>query len=93
MTASGLTLDSAISSWERALRARNRSPRTIRSYIDTARLLEDFLRVHRMPRRVGVISAEQIELLIDDQLRRWRPRRKREHSDASVGLRRTWRAG
>ena len=73
MSATGMTLDTAISSWERALRARNRSPKTIRSYIDAARLLEDFLRRHRLPRRVRAITAEHVELLIDDQLRRFRP--------------------
>ena len=73
MNASDLTLDSAISSWDRALRARNRSPKTIRSYIDTARLLEDFLRRHQISDRVRAVKAEHVELLIQDQLRRWRP--------------------
>jgi site-specific recombinase XerD len=69
----GLTLDSAISSWERALRARNRSPKTIRSYVDTARLLEAFLCEHHLPTDVRSIKSEHLELLIGDQLRRWRP--------------------
>ena len=73
MDAPGLTLDVAISSWERALRARNRSPRTIRSYVDTARLLESFLHQHHMPIEVAAITSEHLEPLIDDQLRRWRP--------------------
>ena len=69
----GLTLDVAISSWERALRARNRSPKTIRSYVDSARLLEAFLRQQRLPLDVRAITSEHLELLMEDQLRRWRP--------------------
>ena len=73
MVAPRLTLETAISGWERALRARNRSPKTIRSYVDSARLLETFLRDHQLPTAVRAITAEHLELLIDDQLRRFRP--------------------
>jgi site-specific recombinase XerC len=67
------TLDAIITSWERSLRARNRSPRTIRSYLDSARLLLAFLSENCLPTTVGAILPEHLEMFIDDQLKRWRP--------------------
>ena len=66
-------LDEVIPLWEASLRARNRSPRTVRSYVDTARLLLSFLLMNRLPTTVGDITREHIELFITDQLNRWTP--------------------
>ena len=67
------SLDDAIAYWERSLRARNRSPRTIRSYLDAARLLLAFLDENVLPTAVGAVLPEHLEMFIDDQLKRWRP--------------------
>lgn len=66
-------LATAIPLWEASLRARNRSPKTIRSYRDTARLLVTFLEERRLPTGAEDITAEHIEAFISDQLDRWRP--------------------
>lgn len=66
-------LATAIPLWEASLRARNRSPRTIRSYRDTVRLLVGFLEEHRLPTGAEEVAPEHIEAFISDQLDRWRP--------------------
>ncbi|MHB8438237.1 MAG: tyrosine-type recombinase/integrase [Acidimicrobiales bacterium] len=68
-----MTLASAIERWESALKARNRSPKTIRSYCDTVRLLDAYLDGHGLPTQVDRIRPEHIEAFISDQLDRWRP--------------------
>ena len=73
VTASTKTLDAVVTSWERSLRARNRSPRTIRSYLDAAQLLLAFLSENCLPTTVAAILPEHLEMFIDDQLKRWRP--------------------
>jgi len=67
------TLNTLIPSWQRSLRSRNRSPKTIRSYIDTARLFESFLVAKGMPVDVSKINREHVEAFIEDQLTRWKP--------------------
>jgi site-specific recombinase XerD len=67
------TLGTLISSWERSLRARNRSPKTIRSYVDTARLLDSFLKKNGLPTEAANLTREHVENFIDDQLKKWRP--------------------
>jgi len=75
----GSVSDGAISTsrlirdWEGSLRARNRSPKTIRSYGDTARLFLDYLAQHELPLNVSALRREHVEGFIDDQLARWRP--------------------
>lgn len=59
--------------WEASLRARNRSPKTIRSYGDTARLLAAFLATHGLPTAASAIAREDVELFLADQLARWTP--------------------
>jgi site-specific recombinase XerD len=66
-------VEALIPVWERSLRARNRSPKTIRSYADTARLLNRFLMERGLRTEVAEVSKEHLELFLDDQLRRWRP--------------------
>jgi len=59
--------------WKGSLRAQNRSPRTIKSYGETVRLLADFLDTHSFPTTVKDLKQEHVELFISDQLERWRP--------------------
>jgi site-specific recombinase XerD len=60
--------------WELSLRARNRSPQTIKSYRDAAEHLREFLVRTGMPTRVDLLNREHIEAFVADQLERWRPK-------------------
>jgi site-specific recombinase XerD len=62
-----------VTSFERSLRARNRSPKTIRSYVQSAHLLDAFLAERGMPTTVDAIRREHVEAFIEDQLARWTP--------------------
>lgn len=63
-----------LSGFELSLRARNRSPRTIKSYLETARLFRDYLTTVGMPTEVDRLTREHVEAFIADQLERWRPK-------------------
>jgi len=52
------TLETLIPSWERSLRAGNKSPKTIRAYGDSARLFEVFAREKLGVRAVNKMSSE-----------------------------------
>jgi site-specific recombinase XerD len=67
------TVTALIRDWEGSLRARNRSPKTIRSYGDTARLFLDYLVEHEGPLDVAALRREHVEGFMDEQLNRWRP--------------------
>ncbi|MGH7698686.1 MAG: tyrosine-type recombinase/integrase [Acidimicrobiales bacterium] len=67
-------LATLLTSFERSLRARNRSPKTIRSYVDSAEHLIEYLRGAGMPTQADRITREHIEAFIADQLSRWRPK-------------------
>lgn len=67
------TLDTLIPSWERSLRAGNKSVRTIRAYGDAARLFEAFLREKFGMTSVEHLTREHVESFIEDQLARWKP--------------------
>lgn len=60
-------------SFGRHLRAGNRSPRTIRSYLDTVAGFDVFLAERGMPRDVAAITREHVESYIEDQLARYKP--------------------
>ncbi|MGH9065488.1 MAG: tyrosine-type recombinase/integrase [Acidimicrobiales bacterium] len=62
-----------IPSFERSLRARNRSPRTVRSYMETAQMFAEFLSDAGMPTQPERITREHVEAFIADQLDRWTP--------------------
>jgi site-specific recombinase XerD len=66
-------IEELVSSWTRSLRSRNRSPKTIRGYRETAELFLTFLRDRRYPVRLDQIAREHVEAFIEDQLARWRP--------------------
>lgn len=60
-------------SWRRALRAQNKSPRTIVAYLEGVRLLDDYLARSGMPREVAHVRREHVESFIGEQLERWAP--------------------
>lgn len=62
-----------IPSWERSLRASNKSPKTIRTYGDDARLLVTFLAAKGMPTAADKILREHVETFVEDQLARHKP--------------------
>jgi site-specific recombinase XerD len=61
--------DSLLRSFTRSLRARNRSPKTISSYLEAARLLSEY--AHN--RDLLALSRSDIEEFLADQLERHRP--------------------
>ncbi len=60
-------------SFGRHLRAANRSPMTLRSYLEAIRQLDAFLADRGMPRSVANITREHVESFIGDQLERLKP--------------------
>ena len=67
------TLLDVIPSFQRHLRAENKSPRTIQSYTEAVRRLHDFCSANGMPLQVAAITSEHIEAFLADQLARLRP--------------------
>jgi site-specific recombinase XerD len=63
--------DGLIDSFERSLRARNRSAKTIRSYVDTAQRFASFGTEHGFPAALADIRRSHVEEFITDQLQRW----------------------
>ena len=61
---SGLALRQAIDSWRLSLRAANRSPATIHTYVDAAERFERFLRESGMPLALAGIRREHIEAFL-----------------------------
>jgi site-specific recombinase XerD len=59
------TLAGYIGSFERHLRVRNRSPKTIESYIDTANQFVRFLAGRGMPQLAGSVTREHIEMYLE----------------------------
>ncbi|MCA1692140.1 MAG: phage integrase N-terminal SAM-like domain-containing protein, partial [Actinobacteria bacterium] len=60
-------------SFELALQARNRSPRTIRGYLEAVSIFEAFLVERGMPTAAAAIAREHVEAFIAHQLGRWTP--------------------
>lgn len=57
-------------SFQRHLRAENKSPRTVQSYTEAVRRLHDFLTARGMPVAVTSITQEHVEAFMEDQLSR-----------------------
>lgn len=71
MAAAGDSIEALIPSFARSLRARNRSPRTISSYVGTAEMFAEFLKAKRLKRRsVRDVTRSDVELFVEDQLQR-----------------------
>lgn len=66
-------IDGMLESFTRALRARNRSPRTIQSYHESVLQLAGFLEERGMPTRVAAIRREHVEAWIEYLLERFKP--------------------
>ena len=66
-------LDALATSWRRALRAQNKSPRTIVGYLEGVRLFSEYLGRTGMPRQVAHIRREHVEAFVADQVERFRP--------------------
>lgn len=60
-------------SWRRALRAQNKSERTVDGYLEGVRFLDEYLARMGMPRAVPNIRREHVEGYIAEQLERFRP--------------------
>lgn len=61
-------VDVLAQSFARHLRAGNRSPRTVQSYLESVRKLEAFLAERGMPRSVAAIRREHVEAFLEDVL-------------------------
>jgi site-specific recombinase XerD len=57
-----------------SLRARDRSPKTIKSYVEAIGLFREFLVRVGMPTEVDKITREHVESFIAEQLERWKPK-------------------
>lgn len=67
------TLEALVPSWELSLQASNKSPRTIRSYGDSARLFAAFARDRLGVTDVRAVTRETVETFIADQLEHHKP--------------------
>lgn len=67
------SLDALVVSWERSLWAENKSPRTVESYLEAARLLLRFLRGSGMPLDAASVRREHIEAFLIALLERCKP--------------------
>ncbi len=59
--------------FELSLRARNRAPKTIKGYLQSATIFRDYLAKVGMPTQVDRITREHVEAFVADQLDRWKP--------------------
>lgn len=66
-------LRAMVVSYRRALLARNASPRTIQTYVESLKLLSAFLTEQGMPIEVEHIRREHLEAFVVDQLARHKP--------------------
>jgi site-specific recombinase XerD len=66
-------IEELIASWTRSLRSRNRSPKTIRGYRETALLFLALARERGYPVHLDQITRQHVESFMEDQLARWRP--------------------
>jgi site-specific recombinase XerD len=71
-TAPAIDIPALLPSFQRSLRAANRSPRTVQSYTEAAEQLADFLVRAGMPQAVGSIRREHVEAFIVDLQARFR---------------------
>ncbi len=67
------TIDTLVPSFRRTLLAENKSPRTIQTYEEALGQFIDFLKAQGMPKGMGRIRREHVEMFIVDLLARWKP--------------------
>src|SRR5262249_15207029 len=66
----GAPLTGLIPSWQLALEAANKSPRTVRSYLDSVRALGTFLSDQGMPSETETVDAEHVRAFLLREERR-----------------------
>ncbi len=66
-------LGELVSSWERSLRAANRSLNTREQYVTSARQLVAYLDHHGMPTAASNVRREHVEAYLADMAERWAP--------------------
>src|SRR4051812_45635256 len=62
-----------VAAFGRSLKAKNRSEKTIRGYVEAANLLGTFLATEGRPTAPGEIKRPDVEAFITAQLERWSP--------------------
>ncbi len=67
------TVDVLRPSFQRTLLAQNRSPKTVKTYLESLSLFQAFLVKQGMPQAVSSIRREHVESFIADLLERWKP--------------------
>ena len=67
------SVDDLARSFERYLRAGNKSPRTIEAYTDAVRFLALYCEAHGKPLLARQLRREHLQEFIADQLARWKP--------------------
>jgi site-specific recombinase XerD len=60
-------------SFQRSLLAANKSPKTVESYLESVRMLGEYLAAQGMPQAVNHIRREHVEAFIAQLLERWKP--------------------
>ena len=66
-------VDVLAQSFARHLRAGNRSPKTVKTYMESVGLFDRFLAERGMPRQASAIRREHVEAFIEDVLARYKP--------------------
>ena len=66
-------VDVLAQSFARHLRAGNRSPKTVKTYMESVRLFDRFLTERGMPRNVTSVRRDHVESYIEDVLARFKP--------------------
>ncbi len=69
VTAAGVSIAAFVTSWQLSLEAANKSPKTVRSYLDSVKALQAFLVAQDMPTDAERVDAEHIRafLLAEEQ--------------------------
>lgn len=67
------TVDNLRASYLRGLQAQNKSPKTVKTYMESLDLFQRFLAAQGMPQQVASIRREHVESFINDVLAQWKP--------------------
>ena len=67
------TLTDLGASFHRSLLAENKSPKTVKAYMEALRLLDRFLADHGMPQDAITVRREHVETFISAVLAKWKP--------------------
>jgi len=73
MAASVGDLPVMVTSFSRSLRAANKAPRTVQSYLEACEQFGAFLVIRGMPTDVASIRREHVETFLEELLGRWKP--------------------